>query len=891
MPRRLERLLRASWLIAASAALGAPAPDRSVLDDTLDSYLKQRGMTQMRLYELEKRLAGSNGNERTKLLTELASTYESLLESLPTDQRATLREKSRALLKDNPRPELAALRINLLKAEYLQAEQVAERARVGLATEKDSNEAIASLKRLAVEFNEIAQAAAAKVRTLESTDQARQDLSFAEEQEAKAQLQDARRVKSLAHYYAGWSQCYLAQLTKDRAAAGDALLHFGVLLNAPDRKAPSLERLPRSLLVHEHVARACLGTATCFALLGNDAEALRWLEELSTADSLPDPVRMQLFSRRVAILGPSSRWSELSAWVQRTRAPQGKVVSPLDPADAVLLAVTALENPDGPEAGGAKTRTELGRIALADLIARGQIAPVVTLSRRYGTGALASEGFIAQYVRALEAFDDARAKHRALGKADDPVADSAVGRAYRAAAALFEVAARADDASSFEVDAAKASLNAGMALFYASDFLPAAEQFAKLASSTKNEDVRRDAMWFEVVALDRAFASGRTDVSIRRDEASILFITTFPRTELAARLLLKRAGLGKFSDAEIAETLLSVPESSPLRHEARVQACTMLFKLARSASAADRDEATRRFLLISDEVFPAERDGAVAASGARRANLAQRALLLARQQLEASLAMNSPDTARAERVLGEIRKIAELCDVSLDPIRDELAYRAVQIALARGNPAEAERALADVGESQSAFAQAARLSVLRHAINEWRSKASEIEPARRVATLGRVAVEALDTAQQFDARADALRDEVAAAAAFVFAQTGEMAMRNLALQIDRGMYERGGRFTSSLKRLAEASEATGDNGLALECWRLLASGIAEGKPAWFEATFRAITLQAQSNAESAKDAFRLFETAYPDLGPPLWRQKFEQLRARLFPQPAPGGAP
>ncbi|MBS0189240.1 MAG: hypothetical protein JSS51_14340 [Planctomycetes bacterium] len=889
MPRRLERLLRASWLIAASAALGAPAPDRSVLDDTLDSYLKQRGMTQMRLYELEKRLAGSNGNERTKLLTELASTYESLLESLPTDQRATLREKSRALLKDNPRPELAALRINLLKAEYLQAEQVAERARVGLATEKDSNEAIASLKRLAVEFNEIAQAAAAKVRTLESTDQARQDLSFAEEQEAKAQLQDARRVKSLAHYYAGWSQCYLAQLTKDRAAAGDALLHFGVLLNAPDRKAPSLERLPRSLLVHEHVARACLGTATCFALLGNDAEALRWLEELSTADSLPDPVRMQLFSRRVAILGPSSRWSELSAWVQRTRAPQGKVVSPLDPADAVLLAVTALENPDGPEAGGAKTRTELGRIALADLIARGQIAPVVTLSRRYGTGALASEGFIAQYVRALEAFDDARAKHRALGKADDPVGDSAVGRAYRAAAALFEVAARADDASSFEVDAAKASLNAGMALFYASDFLPAAEQFARLASRTKNEDVRRDAMWFEVVALDRAIASGRTDVSIRRDEASILFITTFPRTELAARLLLKRAGLGKFSDAEIAETLLSVPESSPLRHEARVQACTMLFKVARAAPAASRDEAIRRFLLVSDEVFPAERDAAVSAGGAQRATRSQRALLLGRQQLEAALTLSVPDTVRAERMLAEIEKIGELSGQPLETIADELAYRSVQIALAKGNPAQAEDALDSVGDSQSAFAQAARLLFLRHAIDQWRQSPLSLDAARSVAAKGRAAVEAIDRSQQFDARANSLRDEVAGAAGFVFAQTGDSSMRELAMRIDRGMYERGGRFTSSLKRLAEMSEATGDKGLALECWRLLASGLPQGQPSWFDATYKAIELQSQSDIAGARDAFRLFETSWPDFGPSGGRKRFEALRDRLFPTLPPGG--
>lgn len=883
MPRHRNHILQVLGLLVCALAFGAPEP--AIVDDALDDYLRRQGLLTMRVYALEKQLSAATGNERSRLLTELASAYETLLETLPPEKRAAFRDRSRELLKDNPRPELAALRINLLKAEYLASEQSAERQRLRLGNESDSAEAIASLKRLATEFGEIALSASAKVRSLETQDQNRGELSFAQEEENKRLLQDARRIKSLAHYYAGWSNCYLAQLTKDREAAGEALLHFGALLNAPDRRAPTLERLPRSLLVHEHVARACIGTASCLALLGNDAEALRWLDELSTSDSLPANVRAQLLPRRIAILGPSSRWNELAAWVQRTRAPQGKVVSPLETADAVLLAVTSLEGEDGPAPGGEQTRTELGRVALADLITRGQTAYVVALAKRFGTGALSSDGFIAQYVRALQAFDSARARHRASGRESDPAGNADIARKYREAADLFLAAAASSDAGAFEADATKASLSAGTSLYFAGDFAAAADQFAKVAKRATDDDSRREAMWFEVVALDRAFESGRTELADRRDAAAVLYVSTYPKTEQAARLLLKRAGLSRFSDLEVVESLLSVPESSPLRHEARVQASSLLFKVARAAGPAERDAAFTKFLEVSDQIYPIERDAAVAEGGSRRDVQAKRVLLIARQQLEAALALSTPDVARAQRILAEIDRVADLCAVSLADISDELAFRKVQLAIATGNDAEIDGAIGSLNDSSSPFAQGARMLALRRAIESSRAAPSSVEAARRIVAIGERVVRSLDEQQQFDARSNALRDEVADAAASVFRNSGDAALRDLALRIDRAMYERGGRFTTSLRRLAELSETVGNEALALECWKLLVAGLREDQPAWFEARYHSIVLLAKSDLAAARDAFRLFELSHPNFGPGDWAAKFRELRERLLAQP------
>jgi len=877
--------------LLAFGAMGAPVTDRSLQDETLDEYLKQRGLLTMRVYALEKRLPAATGAERSRVLSDLAASYETLLETLPPDKRASLRERSRVLLKDNPRPELAALRINLLKAEYLAAEQVAERQRLRLSNESDASEALASLKRLAVEFAEIAQAAGSKARALDAQEQARGDSGLADEEDGKRQLLEARRIKSLAHYYAGWSNCYIAQLTKDREAAGDALLHFGALLNATERKAPTLDRLPKSLLVHEHVARAALGVATSLAILGNDAEALRWLDELATAEGVPANVRSQLLARRIAVLGPSSRWNELATWVQRARAPQGKVTSPLETADAVLLAVTSLEGLDGPAPGGAAARTELGRLALADLIAGGQTSYVVTLAKRFGTGALASDGFVAQYVRALQAFDSARARHRAAGRESDPASSVDIVVAYREAAALFEAASSSQDAAAFESDAAKAALNAGMSLFYAGDFVPAADQFAKVARRAREDDARREAMWFEVVALDRAFESGRKDIADRRDASAIFYVSSYPKTEQAARLLMKRAGIGKLSDAAVVESLMSVPESSPLRHEARVQASTLLFKLARAASAAERDEALAGFLTVSDQIYSVERDSAIAAEGPRRKQQAARVLLIARQQLEAALALSTPDAPRATRLLAEIPHFAELCGISVDDLTDELAFRRAQLAVAAGNDSEIDVAVASLKDSASAFAQGTRMLALRRAIEASRAAPTSVDAARRIVAIGDRVVAALDAQKQFDARANALRDEVAGAAASVFRENNDAALRDLAMRIDRGMYERGGRFTASLRRLAEMSEATGDPALALECWKLLVSGLREEQPAWFEARYRSILLMARSDPAAARDAFRLFELSHPDFGPAVWSPKFRELREQLLISAPKGAGP
>lgn len=880
----LPRVMFAAVLLAIVASGADAAP----LDEQLDAYLERHELLTLRAHTLEKRLAGIALAERGKLLLDLAGTYEALLKTLPPAKQGVVRERCRVLLRENPRPELDAVRVDLLKAEYLEAETAAERARLKTTAESDAAATVGTLKRLAAEFSELAQQASVRVRQLEGQEQGRGDASFADASELKGQLADARRVRSLARYYSGWSACYAAQLLGDRGYANEALLQFGALLNAIERRTPTLDRLPRTLLVHEHVARAALGAAACFSIAGNDAEALRWLDEISTAEGVPKVVVDQILTRRIAVLARSSRWAELSRWVDRARAPQGKVAGPLEPADALQLAAATLEGADGPEKDGAGTRLALSRLALGDLITRGQTAAVVQLARRFGTGVLASNGFVSQYVRALQAYDGARAKHGGVPTEPTRVVEARV--AYREAAELFLAASNAEDAAKFPKDVAGAGQSAALAWYYAGDFVRAADQFETVAKHVGPEQ-RQSCTWSALVALDRAVEGGNAGVRERRDELAAVFVAAFPNSEQAAKLMLRRAGAGKVPDAQVVATLLTVASDSPIRTEARRLAASILFKMARSAKRAEADELIDQFLKVTDEIYPASRDAAVAASGEKRALLTERAVLILRQQIEMAIARSSPDSGRASRAMQELRRLSELCDYSTEGVSDELRYRELQIALIEKDSDAVERLASGFGEGKSLFAESARELVLRHFIERARAAPTDERAAALVVKYGEGVVATLDAKQATGARANVFRDEVAGAAWVVFRSTGDLALRDVAIRIDRAMYERGGRFTTSMRRLAELSEHAGDAALALECWTALAAGLSDTTAAWFEASFNAIRLLRNSDVTRARDAMKLLELSHPTLGPEPWAGKLRELKIDLFPGPVAAPAP
>lgn len=889
--------------VVCSAAGAAWAPDRSLATDVaLDRFLERHDLRDLRTLLLEHRLQWTPPAERAATLRELCNLYEAALESAQGPQRAEIRLKAETLAREQaatPGAEvpLESLRVLVLKDAYFEAESVIERSRVKAAGEHEVAEATAELRRLSTQFAEISRSAASRVRSAEGVVQSLTDPSAEQAQTARTRLADARRLRSLASYYAGWCDALRASSQSDRAAAADALVHFGVLLNALDRRPASLDRLPRSLLVHEHLARSCLGVALAQATLGADSEALRWLDVLREVEGVPAEVREQAFAQRVRLLAAGGRWADLLAEVRRARAPQGQRVTPLPTRQAAVLAIAALEADAGPSPDAASRRPEIVRIAIADLITRKETGIVVDLARRYGTGSLSSDGFLANLVRAMVAHDGARDALRALGTPDQPVANDDVQRRFREAATFFAGAIASDDAASFPLERDRAMLLRGQCLYLAGEWSAAADSLEKLDASATDDTIRRESLWTAMLALARLAQdpSAGTEASRRRLALLAVFLSRYPTSEQSARLILHAPAEASLSDDRLVEILKAVPRDAPLRVDAVTLAASLVYRasVVPGLPSEQAERMMREFLMLSDEVADRHRLLARSAGAQSRPQAAERLLRLLRQQLDAALRVRPPELDRAARLADEVAAAAEEFNLSSRELTDELVWRRVLIALEQGDQAQAERLLDSVAGSMTPGAHAARESVLLRAL--LRIEGGERADAARVIRLARPVLQMLDAQSRADAVAEALRDRIAGCLFECAVRDGDVQARDAALEIDRGIIGRGGRFAPVLRRHAVLSEAAGQLQPALDSWLQLVAGLDQRAPEWFEARYQSIRLASSLDREAAIRALRTFMVTHPDLGPTLWRERFRELADQLgvsaVTAPSPGGTP
>ncbi|MBZ0170827.1 MAG: hypothetical protein K8E66_00455, partial [Phycisphaerales bacterium] len=496
----------------------------------------------------------------------LGRVYARMLSVAETEsERDDLVLASGALLGRVPGADTFDLRIALTRARYLIAEQTAERARLKLVGGGETREAVEAFDSIAEGLMEMGRQADRRVDALERRERSG---GVADLFTLRADLAEARRQRSLAKYYAGWSLYYLAMLTEAPGRAGDAIMEFGSLLGASGDE-PTLDKLPRSLLRYEHVARAAMGVALCHSARGDHVSAVMWLEELAKSEDVHPGVQEQLFTRRVTILAAGKRWDTLSRAVERRRGAglDEKAADPLRINEARLLAVEVLGAIRAPDADERRrvVAEPLVRAAMSDLIARGSSAQVLDLVERYGTLPLGDEGFIGRYVRGLRAYRIARQAHAASDEDDSrPTRQPMLVAAYLNAAELLTHAFESDDAGTFGEEHVAAGLMLGMALYYKDSPAQAAERFEQTTRLAEQGPRHAETLWMAIVAFERAIEQGRTDLQSRLHSASAVYVETHPGDDRSARLLLRFAGTGLFDRETLLSVLLGVERESTL---------------------------------------------------------------------------------------------------------------------------------------------------------------------------------------------------------------------------------------------------------------------------------------------------------------------------------------
>ncbi|MGP1310927.1 MAG: hypothetical protein ACTS27_12090, partial [Phycisphaerales bacterium] len=723
---------------------GGAVGQSDVADRAVERYLERLGQRSLLIEHLDDQLSSVSGPERAALAERLTSLVAEELESARTPkERASLERRARALLEVIPEADSIDLRLSLHRATYSNAEEIAERWRLRLASAEEVEEAKRVFAVLATELARLGSTANRRVENLERLEESSR--TGLDEEEIARQLTDARRQRSLAMYLSAWCLTYQAELDNARGPALEALPRFGWLLNAPPGEAPAIERLPEHTLAYEHVARAALGVAAAIGVAGDTGLAERWISMVEEAEGVDPAVLAQAGKRRMIILAGGSRWTELNLLVKAMRGGDStgerEASTPLDPITARLVAVLAFEGAAGRER---PAQVALRQTAFADLIARNEIGQVVDLAGRYGTEALGGSGFVPDYVRGLQAYRAAATRQRDAGEADSPTNDPSIREQFLVAIRLFDSALDSPDASAHSAARADALMLAASSAFLASKGEPrvaleAAERATEAFGAAQDDARRADALWLRVRALREAAASNaqaanQPSAKVLAVDAAQEFVELFPDDQRAAALVLERASHDDpaATNDQTIEALLAIDPSSPSYDAARRRAAVALFTLANDAPDETARREALRFVEVAGPIL--EQDARRALAGERSAGA--EAVLLARQILSVLLDDSVREAGLSVKAAERFDALARAGFVDDPAVLAELRYRQLQIALYSDNASgmrDAAAALRAIDTDAAArFIDAADRLLYRRAVVRWQEAPDDASRAADV---------------------------------------------------------------------------------------------------------------------------------------------------------------
>jgi len=893
------------WPVALCVLLGGAPLSAQDEQERFGQYLQRLELREVEAADLRSRFENARPDERQPIADRLAELYVEMLGRAQTaDERQRLEDLGRQLTRQIPEEAAGDLRLALVRAQYQWAKEIAERARLSEVVAEDLEEAQRTLRELVPELSSIAQYASDVVYRMD-----RRRTNFGLDEVEQEALETASRVRSTAHYLLGWTRYYLAVMTGGQRFANDALKDLGVLLGAEDNRPASVERADERMMRFDHVADSAIAAAFCESFLGNTDTALRWLEKIDQAPTLSENIRDRLFVCQLLVLGEAERWRDLAYQSDlRRRARRADGHAGLEPLESHLLAHVSWEALTTQRLlpRDRSVLEEIAHAAIQDLVRQDQVEVMRTLVEKFGTASLEGEGFIFAYVRGQNAYERAthayEAEQASQPEADGELATSdAVANLYSSAVRALDAALAANDAPRYPRERSQAMLLAAMAAYLSGQLLDAADRFERAHESADDTERAERALWHAIVALDAAIRRGETSHEARRDRLVTLYLQSFPGTERAARLLVARAGAASTNDPKAIDILLGVDRDSPLYEAARRKAERLLYARLRRLTGDARSAVSLQYLTVSDELLAIERRRAATGTMDTASASADRALALARAMLQVILASPVPDVSRADRLLEVVQELRVRVGQAPASIEAELAFRRLQVALARGDARAAQRMAKDLQDTDGAFAALANRAMYAWAAERFGQDPSVLEHAQQVVEFGRLVIAELgsDNATLAKPQAFGVHTTVARAAWAIAryddSEQDRRTMLDLVLAIDGRLVSADIADAFSLTRFAYAAEQSGRSSDALEAWRRLLSGAAEGSDMALRARYESARLLAQQERARAIDALRQHLLLFPGTPEP-WATRLAELLETLesgqdVPPPALGDAP
>lgn len=862
MPRRTTRIPR---FVASLLMLGvASAPAQG---DDVEVYLERLGLKSLLALHLEELLPRSEEAERLRLTTRLVTLYAELLESeRDPAARADVEERARRLLAHTPDSAADELRLALVRGEYRGVERTAEEHRLRLRSAAEVETARAQLDDI------VPRLLSMRKRLREGVGVIERKLSRSSGVDAVLLSQQADRQRQLAAqatFLTGWALYYQGWLSgrKEPAAAAEPL--FAEVLDLKvDRPRP--EEVSVDLRRSEPFSRAILGMAMVKSVTASALTAMDWMKLLDHEQTNAE-IRSQAPAWRLVILLEHREYADAGALL-RARQSAGQDI----PAPWVrLAAVAAMEA--HPSDTSAK---QLAEESLALLAARGELAQVLDLATRYGADRLNDRGFAMRYVRGVQRFQTARRAH----PGDEPAGSPSVVEAFKAAADDLEQALSQPDAQNFPEAVAGCHGLIGQARFFAGDFVMAKDAFLRAAESTVPEQAA-ESLWMAMVCLDRLGMREKSN-----EELALIdrFISRFPGDPRTPELLYRRAAARPTPDAADVDRLLAVDPLSPAYHSARRLAAQLLYRLWKQGGA-DGDRHRRRFADTAFEVLKSERISIGAAEEpARRAFLA-----LAMQAADASVLDSPSRRDEAEALLTDLPMLVGSVLEAEPAAAREIAYRGVQLRIAVGDFAGAERRLGEMIGPHDTWSHAALVALFNASIEAQSASSDRDDRGAHAARVVRLGEMMLGPEQAWmklpESAQNSCRVAVAAASVELWEANSSKEDAERAFALYAKLLQTQGPSALLLRPAARVAEALGHTTEALEWWRALSAGLEGGSEGWWEARVRLIALLARTDRARALEVLRQHLALRPEYGPGEWGKELRRIHQELDASIAPTG--
>ncbi|HIO52021.1 MAG TPA: hypothetical protein EYN32_00065 [Phycisphaerales bacterium] len=605
--------------------------------DEFSAWLEKMGCDELLASYLEERLEDGSPKVRLQSAKELANVYAVLLSRATANEDIKLLERANALLDKMPEAGTTDLRLQLLRAAYLSAEQMIERYRLRYTDKTNADAA-------AFQLTEIASKLTFIKKTL---------LNKAKRQEKKSE--ELSQKIGLANSLIAWSHYYIAMQMNSTEHATKSVDLFAKILNG-DR--PTLQSVSIDLKQHEQGARAILGIALCKDILNDPNGPEVWLEVIETSDAHAG-VRASVPMWRFFGDIEQGRW--------RNAAKSMPLVVNVDKTLILrLAAVHALEHYSD------KGASELAGLAISTLIDLGQLAMVSEIVELYGLSALDQSGFIANFISADIAYRDARSNMNS----DEPTEEPAIVERFNTVLLNLERALLATNATAYSALLDDCYFTLGFSFYYTTRFEKAIESFIK-ATEGKNAET---SIWMTLVCLERLEQKDSQQLQMQR-ELSTLYLSTWPKTQRATQLLLHQTG-SDTDDVSIDE-LLAVAPSDPNYQQTQRKASRLLYNLWVDASQEEQESIGNRYvsiaslLMFSDLKLRTDKTAI------------QRSAVRALRVLEVALHNKIRRNVAAEHAFDVLETLDNAHIYDFSEFNDELKFRAILLSMYNNNFSDA----------------------------------------------------------------------------------------------------------------------------------------------------------------------------------------------------------